>query len=350
MMVYLAAAAVAAAAAAPSDAPRAWRFPADDGAHPEYRTEWWYFAGSLAPVAGDPHAFHLAFFRRAVAPDTAGRRSRWAARDVYVAHLSITNERTGERVFHERALRGALGMAGARTDALDVRVEPWKVFRWGRNALIRLQVFAEDVMLDVPLQARSPRVLHGDSGLVRKGPGAASHYTSIPRMGATAAIRAGGRKHALQGFVWFDHEFMNEGLPEGVSGWDWFGLHLDDGSSLMVYLLRRPDGTWTEFSGGTHVSADSVVTHLAASEIEVDVTDRWRSRRTLAAYPAGWRVRVPRLGLDLSVAPTVADQEFVGSITGIAYWEGSVRVSGSVAGRGMAELTGYAPGGEIRLR
>lgn len=350
-MIALLLAAALAVPPAP-EAPRAWRWPADDGAHPQYPTEWWYFAGSLPPTeaGGDTHAFHLAFFRRTVSPDTSGRTSRWAARDIYLAHLSLTNERTGERFTEERAGRDAFGMASAATDTFDVRLEPWRAFRFGSLDRYRLQVVSTGAVFDLPLGPLSPRVLHGDGGLVAKGDTAFSHYVSIPRMGGVGVVRIGSRTHTLRGHAWFDHEFMNAARPAGVVGWDWFGLHLDDGASLMIYLLRRPDGTWTPFSGGTHLSVDSTVTHLAAADIEVDVLHHWESPRSRATYPAGWRLRVPRLGIDVEARPIVADQEFVGRITGLAYWEGVVALTGTHTGRGFAELTGYAPGGDLPIR
>ena len=44
--------------------------------------------------------------------------------------------------------------------------------------------------------------------------------------------------------------------------------------------------------------------------------------------------------LKLTVTPQIADQELNGN--GIAYWEGSVKLSGDATGYGYTELTGYA--------
>jgi predicted secreted hydrolase len=53
---------------------------------------------------------------------------------------------------------------------------------------------------------------------------------------------------------------------------------------------------------------------------------------------------VPGKGLELEVAPVMADQEL---FTTVRYWEGAVDVEGErdgapVTGRGYVELTGYA--------
>jgi len=132
-----------------------------------------------------------------------------------------------------------------------------------------------------------------------------------------------------------------------VRGWDWFGLQLDDGRDLMLYRLRRDDGRVDPFSAGSVVATDGSVTALAAGDFSIEVLDRWRTSDGID-YPSRWRLRVPGHGLDLKVAPLVADQELR---LAVRYWEGAVDVSGSVRGRGYAELTGYAgtsPGGALR--
>jgi predicted secreted hydrolase len=57
------------------------------------------------------------------------------------------------------------------------------------------------------------------------------------------------------------------------------------------------------------------------------------------AYPVEWRLRVPGLELDLSVQASLDDQLMDHTVQ---YWEGAVDVSGSHAGRGYLELSGYA--------
>jgi predicted secreted hydrolase len=73
------------------------------------------------------------------------------------------------------------------------------------------------------------------------------------------------------------------------------------------------------------------------------VTDTWESPEG-GVYPSAWTLRVPGKGLELEVAPVMADQEL---FTTVRYWEGAVDVEGErdgapVTGRGYVELTGYA--------
>ena len=179
----------------------------------------------------------------------------------------------------------------------------------------------------------------------RKGdePGNASAYLSWTRLSVSGTLGLDGVADAVRGTAWFDHEWGTSQLGEGVVGWDWFALQLDDGRELMLYLLRREDGSPAAVSAGTLVAADGTSRSLSLADFAVEVTDRWRSPHTGAEYPAGWRVRVPSAALDLRVAPPVPDCELDTSASvDVTYWEGPVRFSGSHAGGGYVELVGYA--------
>jgi predicted secreted hydrolase len=85
--------------------------------------------------------------------------------------------------------------------------------------------------------------------------------------------------------------------------------------------------------------------HLRLADFRIHATGRWRSPTTGGLYPAGWHIQVPSEKLDVTVQPTVPQQEVVTrGGAGVSYWEGSVRVTGSASGVGYVELTGYAKG------
>jgi len=163
-------------------------------------------------------------------------------------------------------------------------------------------------------------------------------------------LTIGGREVEVSGAGWFDHEWGTSQLGEGVAGWNWFSLRLDDGSELMVYRLRRSDGTPDPFSSGTFVAADGATRRLGLADVDLEPTGGWTSPATGATYPSGWRIRVPSEGLDLAVEPLLEAAELDGSAsTGAIYWEGPVTVAGSHTGEGYAELTGYATSLEDRF-
>jgi predicted secreted hydrolase len=195
------------------------------------------------------------------------------------------------------------------------------------------------------LQASKPLVLQGEGGLSRKGPdpGNASVYVTFPRLAARGRIALDGRERAVQGEAWFDHEWGTTQLGAGVVGWDWLGLRLADGRELMLYRLRAADGTAAPPSAGTIVERDGTVRRLAASDFTLEPLSHWTSPRTGAHYPARLRVRVPSAALTLEVRPEIADAELdARASTGTIYWEGPVAVTGTSAGEGYLELTGYA--------
>ncbi len=329
--------------------PHQWNFPRDHGSHPEYRTEWWYFTGNLSDNAGSRYGYQLTFFRqgiRAKLPDPSGS---WDVRDVYLGHFAITD--MGRKTFQygERISRPGPGLAAASAENLDVWLLDWSA-RMKGSAIV-LKARHDRMEADLTLIPRKPPVFHGQKGLSRKGPGAgqASQYASLTHLDTEGFIKTShtGRV-AVTGRSWFDHEFGSNQLAGEQTGWDWFSLYLSDGRDVMIYLLRRKDGSIEPASSGTLVEADGKASHLRLAEISVKVLGHWKSPRSGGRYPGRWQIRIPSAGIDLTMTPPLADQELVtkGS-TGVIYWEGAISGQGtsrnrSVTCQGYAELTGYA--------
>jgi predicted secreted hydrolase len=326
-------------------APREFHFPTDHGPHPEFRTEWWYYTGNLATAAGRRFGFQLTFFRSALAPGMPDRGSAWATRQAWLAHFTVSDVEGKHFHSFERWSRGAVGLAGAQGEPFKVWVKDWTAA--GAPIFpMRLTATEGDVAIDLVLQQGKPPVLQGERGLSRKSavPGDASYYYSLTRMPTVGTIRVGGERFQVTGASWMDREWSTSSLGGDQVGWDWFALQLSDGSDLMLYRLRRRDGTADPTSSGTVIGPDGASRPLHLAEFETVGAGEWRSPRSGARYPATWRVRVPGEGLDLDVRPLLADQELDVSLR---YWEGAVDVAGTrrgkpVRGRGYVELTGYA--------
>ena len=330
-------------------APRAFSFPADLGPHPDFRTEWWYYTGNLESAAGRHFGFQLTFFRTALAPPADGDPapgSAWSTRQLYLAHFAVTD--TVGRRFHawSRLERAALDLAGARAHPFRVWLDDWSAESAAPDGLpVRLRAAEGRIAIDLTLASDRPVVLQGDRGLSRKGPeaGNASYYYSRTRMTARGTVRAGADAVPVAGLAWMDREWSTSALGPGLVGWDWIALQLDDGRDLMVYRLRRRDGSTDPHSAGVLVSGAGATLALAPAELTLDALDHWTSPRSRVRYPSRWRLAVPGAGLDLAITPRLADQEL---IVGTRYWEGAVRVEGTAAGRpiggrGYVELVGY---------
>ncbi len=330
---------------------RAWSFPRDHGAHPEYRTEWWYFTGILAAADGRRFGYQLTFFRQGIRPVAADPGNPWSVRDLHLAHFTLTDVREGSFRFAERVSRAGPGLAGAAEGALRAWVLDWSAVTEGEGFALTAREGATAIRLS--LRPRRPPVLHGPGGLSRKGPadGQASWYASVTDLETTGTVRAdNGVAVAVRGASWFDHEFGSGQLADDLAGWDWFGLRLSDGRALMIYRLRHHDGTAAAASSGTLVGIVGAARRLAPEEVRIEPLATWRSPHSQARYPARWRVLVPAAGITFELAPLLPDQELTtGKSTGVTYWEGAVAGSGTAGGtsvtvEGYAELTGYAGG------
>ena len=312
----------------------ALEFPRDHGAHPEAPVEWWYYTGHLADGAGRPYGFQLTFFR---------------VRELHLAHFAWTDVRRKEFRYDEKTHLALPGIAGAEVGGLDVSNEDWSA-RAGPGGVHMLTASGSAGELSLTLTPAKPPIAHGDAGLSRKGPGEReySRYVSITRMAVRGTWKRGKATESVSGTAWFDHEWTPGVLPAGTRGWDWFALQLDDGSEVMLYRMRGEDGKATPFSSGTLVPAKGPHRAIRWQDVRLTETKTWRSPRTRATYPAGWRIGIPSIGLDVEVAPLLADQELdTAASTGVVYWEGTCSVRGTragrpIGGRAYVEMTGYA--------
>ena len=331
-------------------------FPRDHAPHPGFRTEWWYYTGNLRTGTGRPIGFQLTFFRHQLAPSGARAdwphpHAAWRTDQLYLAHAAVSDISGKRHLQAGKASREALGMAGWEQEGSDLRifVNDWQAVLGPDGH--RLEASCEAFSFRLALTPVKAPVRHGIDGYSRKGatPERASCYYSLTRLETTGTVTIAGEPPvAVDGLSWMDHEFSTAPLAPGTIGWDWFSLQLSDGSDVMIFLLRREDGSIDPASGGTFVDALGAPQPIGFGGFEVEVRDTWRSQRSGARYPSRWRVKIPSARIDVVVTANLPDQEMhLDDLTGITYWEGSVSVDGGKAGSpvkglGYVELTGYA--------
>jgi predicted secreted hydrolase len=335
-------------------------FPRDLGEHPGYQTEWWYYTGIVATENGRQFGYQFTIFRRALTPlsefeetlATLDETSEWRTNQLYLAHFTISDIANSDFYKAERFSRGSLGLAGAQAVPYRVWLEDWSVYESGPES-VRITAQTEEMALDVTLRQTIPPVLHGDGGLSQKGPerGNASYYYSIVQQTTEGTVTLQGEQFAVSGLSWKDHEYSTNALSPGAIGWDWFSLQFDNGTALMLFQIRNEDGSVEPFSNGSFIDADGRVTPISYEQWELTVLDTWTSPQSGATYPAGWRLTIPELGLDLTGQPLMPNQELAVSTV---YWEGAVAFEGvvgdsAVRAQGYVELTGYAGSMEGRL-
>lgn len=354
--IFLSLLSVLVSAAAVAAAGHGWReitgppdlaFPGDHGVHPGFRTEWWYVTGVVADDAGRRYGFQITFFRRGMTPETPEPgSSTLRARQIAAAHLAIADIDASEFHHAERLRRAAGGLAGWSDTDLDVWIESWSMRR-GDDGVITIDAHGPETGIGLGLELRpeKPIVRQGDAGASQKGasPGNASAYLSWTRLAVSGRLEVGGSPAEVEGGAWFDHEWGTSQLGTGVTGWDWFGLRLDDGRDLMIYRLRHADGSADRFSSGSVIAVDGSVSRLARDDVEIEPLEWWDSPMSGGRYPIRWRLRVPTHGIDVEVRGLLPASELDGrATTGVVYWEGPVVAEGSAPGEGYAELTGYA--------
>jgi predicted secreted hydrolase len=322
------------------------QFPRDHASHPEFKLEWWYYTGNVHTADGRRFGYQVTFFR--VGIDAApANPSRWAVRDLFMTHLAVSDPVGARYRFDERLSRAGPGLAGADADRYRVWNEDWRAGLAADNAHL-IRAISDNAGVELVLDEGKPPAINGVNGISQKGEatGNASHYYSLTRMPTRGAIVIDGERFEVTGESWMDHEFGTSFLEKEQQGWDWMSIQLADGRELMLYQLRRGDGSRDPRSSGTVVDRQGRTTYLAAGEFTLTPTGRTFRAPSGALYPMRWSIQIPKAQLDLEVTTPLENQELSTTGAGISYWEGLIDVKGTsgtavTTGRGYLEMTGY---------
>ena len=324
-----------------------YQFPRDHFEHQDFRTEWWYYTGNVTARGGERFGFELVFFRQGERHETANK-SDWAVQDLYLAHAALTDARGKRFEYDERLNRGGPGIAGASFARRRIWNGNWSA-QWNGNWTFytpfstthssgsgeqqTLDVISERFRFHLVLTPEKSFVINGENGVSQKAEGAdhASNYVTFPLMAVSGNIDS----HRVTGTAWMDHEWFTEQLAPDQVGWDWFSIQLDNDTELMLFELRRKDGTIDPYSSGTFVDTRGAAHHVQRADFTLQPLRYW------GKYPVSWRVRVPSLKLDLTETAVLDNQLLRAKEGGTTYWEGAVNYSGSQKGVGYLELTGY---------
>jgi predicted secreted hydrolase len=324
-----------------------YQFPRDHFSHPDFQTEWWYYTGNVKTADGHRFGFELTFFREAVTRDPA-TNAVWDIRDVYAAHLALSDLNGGKFYHTERSNRAGPGIAGVSESDGRIWNGNWEI-RWQGDEQ-KLQAVDDRFTLRFKMHSEKPPVIHGENGISQKGShaGQASHYISLTRLATSGTIEINGQTLALDGLAWMDHEFFTDQLEANQAGWDWLSLQLDNNTELMLFNLRRKDGSIDEHSAGTYIDANGKTTNLKHADFVLQPTgETWTSPSTRATYPIHWKIAIPRFQIALDATTPLASQELAnkGKLSP-TYWEGAITLKGTqggktLAGVGYLEMTGY---------
>jgi len=332
-------------AAPPAFAPvtpgRGMQFPLDHGAHPDFRTEWWYVTGWLKTGDGKPLGFQVTFFRSRTEHDSANP-SAFAPHQLVIGHAALSDPALGRLLHDQRSARAGFGLAWAKAGDLDVKLDDWRMTR-APDGSYRVTVKSGEMSMDLRLAPTQPVLVQGEGGYSRKGaaPRHASYYYSHPHLQVSGSAGRTGAAAPVTGSAWLDHEWSSEALQPEASGWDWVAANLDDGSALMAFQIRAKGGgkLWAH---ATVRDRAGRITRYAPEAVTFSPQAHWKSPRTNAVYPVATTVATG--ATRWQIVPLQQDQELDSRrSTGAVYWEGAVTVArdGVAAGHGYLELTGY---------
>ncbi len=332
-------------------------FPADHGAHPCFRTEWWYLTAALADAQGQEYGMQFTLFRQGLVPGAAG--GGWRATQLYMAHLALTDVSRERHLEAERLTRGHRRLAGVKAAPFALWIDGWRLASTG-SAFYPMRLTARDAEFgfNLTLTSGSEPTPQGDGGLSAKGPNNASHYYSMPRIAIAGDVLAGDGAVPVTGLGWLDREWSSGVLANEHQGWNWFALQLQDGLDVMAFTLRRRDGATDAYNQGLIIDADGRRA-LRAGDFTLTALRWWRDAdgsrwpvrwRLAFAQPLAYRPRTATGQPDAAPLQRVQSLTIEAAIddqvmnTLVRYWEGLVRVyasDGRDVGRGYMELTGY---------
>ncbi len=299
-----------------------FEFPKDHGPHNDFRIEWWYVTANLIGEDGETYGVQWTLFRNAQEPvEAAG----WGLEQVYMGHAALTSK--DAHYATERYARSGVGQAGASVEGLYTWIDNWVLSEKAISAS------GLDFAFELAIKDLGPFIFHGDEGYsVKSAQGQASHYYSAPFIDVEGTLDLPSGEVNVSGIAWLDREWSSQPLASDQTGWDWFSISFETGEKLMGFRLRGSDvftsATWIDPDGTTESFENGV---FQATPIE------W-SDTAGPKVPIRWYVTLAEKGVELVVEAVNSDAWLPLSVP---YWEGPVSVSGTNAGIGYLEMTGY---------
>jgi predicted secreted hydrolase len=315
---------------------RKFAFPADHGAHPNFRIEWWYLTANLVDSSGAAMGLQWTLFRQALTPGP--QAEGWANQQIWMGHAAVTRADTHR--YSEKFARGGIGQAGVDPEPFQAWIDSWQMRGldgMGAEQIAPLELNASGADFDYALRLQADRalVLQGDAGYSRKSlREQASYYYSQPFFKASGKVRIDDKPVEVHGQAWMDREWSSQPLAPDQSGWDWLSLHMTSGEKLMLYRLRQSDGN--NYASGNWILPDGANRQVASAD--VTMTPKNFAEIANRKLPVIWDIAIPTIGLSIECIPLNA-KSWMG--TSFPYWEGPISFGGSHKGVGYLEMTGY---------
>ncbi|MCG7653314.1 hydrolase [Alteromonas sp. Cnat2-8] len=381
--------------------------PRDHMSHPDFQLEWWYLTFVLSAEDGQEFGLQYTLFRfnteldapqstKANAENSAEVNANnhiaknWSNGQQWMGHASLHTAE--QHYFEERFASGGVGNAYVDQQPFTTVIDDWV---W-KAAQAEVQAGAESkamfpsvlkvafgqssthhpvkinekipatsadslselndapsvsaVKVSLNLDTYGPFIKQGDNGYSKKTQDERlrSYYYSQPFINAKGTLNIEGNSVKVAGKGWFDHEWTSHLANSEAMGWDWFSLHLDDGSKLMAFRMHAMNENMKN-SKSKHSEIFTTASYIAENGTK-ETIDQANVSITPTAYetineggvpravPTIWRIQIPIKDIDVTVKP-FKENQWNNSL--FPYYEGRVEIKGSHSGSGFMELTGY---------
>lgn len=381
--------------------------PRDHMSHPNFQLEWWYLTFVLSAEDGQEFGLQYTLFRfntELDAPSSAKANAEssaegnannhiaknWSNGQQWMGHASLHTAE--QHYFEERFASGGVGNAYVDQQPFATVIDDWVwkaaqaevqtgaeskamfpsvlTFAFGQssthhplktrekipatsaNSLSELNEApsVSAVKIALNLNTSGPFIKQGDNGYSKKTQDERlrSYYYSQPFINAEGTLNIEGNSVKVAGKGWFDHEWTSHLANSEAMGWDWFSLHLDDGSKLMAFRMHAMNENMKN-STSKHSEIFTMASYIAENgtketieQVNVSITpmayETINEGESPRSVPTAWRIQIPIKDIDLSIRP-FKESQWNNSL--FPYYEGRVEIKGSHSGSGFMELTGY---------
>ena len=381
--------------------------PRDHMSHPDFQLEWWYLTFVLSAEDGQEFGLQYTLFRfnteldapqstKANAENSAEVNANnhiaknWSDGQQWMGHASLHTAE--QHYFEERFASGGVGNAYVNQQPFTTVIDDWV---W-KAAQAEVQTGAESkamfpsvlkvafgqssthhpvringkipttaadslselndapsvsaVKVSLNLDTYGPFIKQGDNGYSKKTQDERlrSYYYSQPFINAKGTLNIEGNSVRVTGKGWFDHEWTSHLANSEAMGWDWFSLHLDDGSKLMAFRMHAMNENMKNskskhseiFTTASYIAENGTKETIDQANVSITPTayETINAGESARSVPTAWRIQIPEKDIDLSIRP-FKESQWNNSL--FPYYEGRVEIKGSHSGSGFMELTGY---------
>jgi predicted secreted hydrolase len=350
--------------------------PKDIGPHSLTDVEWWYYFAFLNGEHGGKYAVMGAFYQAGELPILKGHYlifslinlskcsfqsssfidKRFAENILYINTpvylLQCPNDENVKNLW-KYLIQGKLPAPHHWLSHASIEKAPKRllydnssmIFKDTKNGQFEVTVSGNGAETSLVFNSLKPVSLIGETGKPDK-----LYYYSFPRNKVKGYIKKNHSTEYVTGEGWFDHQWGYRGDLITKTGWNWFGLQLEDGRELLINEFRAIK------TGDTFSPMANLIEHNGELKFTRNLTlqpsNYWKSPLTNAIYPLNWIITIPEFNMTINISAVFKEQEMPVIAPLNAIWEGVCSVSGKetkpnrrsvpLTGKGFLELVGYA--------